>query len=414
MARAASTSAEDAGDDAAPPAPAQPRLSPHRVLALYRFVPITASDLASLREELGSFLRSAGARGTILLAPEGVNGTISYPVEEEEEGEDDDAVLRYLRGHRYFGCDGDGDGDGDGGRPIFPLRTRISNSTSGHVFIRLKIKVKGEIVTLGPQGRGERGEAEAEAEAEAETDAGDGDAPAGGCGGGGCCELGPVDPLARVGTYVPPGPLWNDLLLDPDVAVIDTRNRYETEIGTFVNAVDPDTFSFAEFPGWVKKFAKGDGPLPNRKPPRAVAMFCTGGIRCEKSTSYVLSRNLFPPDVPVYHLEGGILGYLATVPRSASLWRGECFVFDRRVSLGHGLVPTGTYEACHGCRRPVSAFDRAGPDYVRGVCCRACRGDLADGQLERFRERQRQMDRVERGLAVGPHIHDPGEDVSGA
>jgi len=248
-----------------------------------------------------------------------------------------------------------------------------------------------------------------------------------------------VDPSESVGTYVKPGKDWDDLLLDPDVVVIDTRNRYETEIGTFMNAVDPDTFSFTEFPEWMRHFAEGikderdgkrssselicipsiddessntgtkqESPHLNRKP-KAVAMFCTGGIRCEKSTSFVLSAKLFPEDVPIYHLEGGILAYLANVPEEESMWRGECFVFDQRVSVKHGLVPSDKFSSCHGCRRPVSAFERAGLDYVQGVCCKHCRDDLTDKQLERFRERQRQQDLIDRGIVQKPLFYDPKE-----
>jgi len=371
----------------------------HRILALYKFVKIPQEDLASLRVEVETNLRSTNARGTILLAPEGINGTISYPLADDKDN-DTDPVLNFLQSHKYFNG----------------LRIRISQSHSGHVFHRLKIKVKKEIVTLGcdrDTGASERIE-------------------------GGCCRA--VDPTVSVGTYVKPGKDWDALLMDPDVVVIDTRNRYETEIGTFVNAVDPDTFSFTEFPSWMQKFASGikderdsktvlkeptklavgndDGaayaegkPKQLNRKPKAVAMFCTGGIRCEKSTSFVLSRKFFPEDIPVYHLEGGILGYLDTVPESESMWRGECFVFDQRVSVKHGLVPSDTYSSCHGCRRAVSAADRAGPDYVRGVCCKHCRGELTDKQLERFREREKQMNMVERGL-VDKHIHDPNENTA--
>lgn len=272
------------------------------------------------------------------------------------------------------------------------------------MFHRLKIKQKDEIVTIGC----DRPPVTATA-----TDC---------CA---CSSSSAVDPTLAVGKYIKPGKDWDDLLLDPDVVVIDTRNRYETEIGTFVNAVDPDTFSFTEFPEWMRQFAEGikderDGKRSSLElvsvpsianPPKAVAMFCTGGIRCEKSTSFVLSRKLFPEDVPIYHLEGGILAYLANVPEEESMWRGECFVFDQRVSVKHGLVPSEKYHACHGCRRPVSNFDRTGPDYVHGICCKHCRGDLTDKQLERFRERQRQQDLIDRGIVQKPLFHDPKEET---
>ena len=381
---------------------------PHRILALYRFVKIPQHELPALKADLETTLRMARARGTILLAPEGINGTISYPLPAGDDGKYDDhkldKVLQYLQSHQYF-CG---------------LRTRISQSNGGHVFHRLKIKQKDEIVTIGC----DRPPVTATA-----TDC---------CA---CSSSSAVDPTLAVGKYIKPGKDWDDLLLDPDVVVIDTRNRYETEIGTFVNAVDPDTFSFTEFPEWMRQFAEGikderDGKrsslelvsVPsiadessntkqegsihlNRKPPKAVAMFCTGGIRCEKSTSFVLSRKLFPEDVPIYHLEGGILAYLANVSEEESMWRGECFVFDQRVSVKHGLVPSEKYHACHGCRRPVSNFDRAGPDYVHGICCKHCRGDLTDKQLERFRERQRQQDLIDRGIVQKPLFHDPKEET---
>ena len=386
---------------------------PYRILALYHFVKIPQNELPALKAEVETTLRMARARGTILLAPEGINGTISYPLPasddgdgDDDGGEDDDhkldKVLQYLQSHQYF-CG---------------LRTRTSLSNGGHVFHRLKIKQKNEIVTIGCD--------------RPPVTAADCCA---------CSSSSSVDPTEAVGTYIKPGKDWDDLLLDPDVVVIDTRNRYETEIGTFVNAVDPDTFSFTEFPDWMRQFAEGikderDGKrssselvsMPsiadessnthtkqersahlNRKP-KAVAMFCTGGIRCEKSTSFVLSRKLFPEDVPIYHLEGGILAYLANVPEEESMWRGECFVFDQRVSVKHGLVPSEKYHACHGCRRPVSNFDRTGPDYVHGICCKHCRGDLTDRQLERFRERQRQQDLIDRGIVQKPLFHDPKEE----
>ena len=419
----ASAESSSCGDDSACAGPistpAKADHPPYRILALYKFVKkIPRAELTSLKAEVETTLRSANARGTILLAPEGINGTISYPLPQvSENGTDDgddaderDAVLKYLQSHKYFGG----------------LRTRISQSNGGHVFHRLKIKQKNEIVTIGC----DRPAATTSTTGKTAKTPGGGDCCA-------CNENSSVDPTEAVGTYVKPGKDWDDLLLDPDVVVIDTRNRYETEIGTFINAVDPDTFSFTEFPDWMQQFAEGikderngkgvdtselvsmpkvgdessnnQGSLHLNRKPKAVAMFCTGGIRCEKSTSFVLSRKLFPDDVPIYHLEGGILAYLANVPEQESMWRGECFVFDQRVSVKHGLVPSDKYSACHGCRRPVSAFDRAGPDYVQGVCCKHCRGDLTDKQLERFRERQRQQDLIDRGIVKKPLFFDPKE-----
>lgn len=211
-------------------------------------------------------------------------------------------------------------------------------------FGRMKVKLKAEIVTMGqPE----------------------------------------VDPTARVGHYVAPED-WNALISDPDVAVIDTRNDYEVAIGTFRGAVDPATRSFREFPQWWEenreKFAG-----------KRIAMFCTGGIRCEKSTNFLLGQGINQ----VYHLKGGILKYLEEVPQDQSLWDGECYVFDGRVSVGHGLVP-GPYDSCHACRRPLSPEDKLRPEYERGASCHHCLAEYSEADRERFRERQRQMDLAER------------------
>lgn len=211
-------------------------------------------------------------------------------------------------------------------------------------FGRMKVKLKAEIVTMGQP---------------------------------------KVDPTARVGHYVAPED-WNALISDPDVAVIDTRNDYEVAIGTFRGAVDPATRSFREFPQWWEenreKFAG-----------KRIAMFCTGGIRCEKSTNFLLGQGINQ----VYHLKGGILKYLEEVPQDQSLWDGECYVFDGRVSVGHGLVP-GPYDSCHACRRPLSPEDKQRPEYERGASCHHCLAEYSDADRERFRERQRQMDLAER------------------
>jgi UPF0176 protein len=211
-------------------------------------------------------------------------------------------------------------------------------------FGRMKVKLKAEIVTMGQPD---------------------------------------VDPTARVGHYVAPED-WNALISDPDVAVIDTRNDYEVAIGTFRGAVDPATHSFREFPQWWEenreKFAG-----------KRIAMFCTGGIRCEKSTNFLLGQGINQ----VYHLKGGILKYLEEVPQEDSLWDGECYVFDGRVSVGHGLVP-GAYDSCHACRRPLSPEDKLRPEYERGACCHHCLAEYSDADRERFRERQKQMDLADR------------------
>src|SRR5690606_9204343 len=181
-----------------------------------------------------------------------------------------------------------------------------------------------------------------------------------------------------------------ELIADPDVIVIDVRNDYEVAIGSFEGAVNPHTRSFTEFPQWVDHQARDGGLLDPQKKPR-VAMFCTGGIRCEKSTAYLRSRGYDQ----VYHLEGGILKYLETVPRDDSSWQGECFVFDERVSVGHGLEP-GQYELCRACRLPLSAADKASSLYEEGISCPHCQGTHTPEQMQRFRERQKQVDLARR------------------
>jgi UPF0176 protein len=219
----------------------------------------------------------------------------------------------------------------------------VKLSTASHMpFHRLKVRLKREIVTMG------------------EPD---------------------INPLASSGTYVEPQE-WNALISDPDTIVIDTRNEYEVAVGTFAGAIDPKTASFRDFPKWfrgVREELLGSG-----KPPK-VAMFCTGGIRCEKSTAFLKQEGV----EEVYHLKGGILKYLETVPEEASLWQGECFVFDQRVTIGHGLQQ-GTHELCHGCRRPLSPQELASPLYEAGVSCAACHSERTEEQRASYRERHRQ------------------------
>jgi len=216
------------------------------------------------------------------------------------------------------------------------------SSASAMPFHRLKVRLKKEIVTMGQPG---------------------------------------IDPRGSAGTYVEPQD-WNALIRDPDTIVIDTRNDYEVAVGTFEGAIDPKTASFRDFPEWFRQ--QRETLLGAGRPPK-VAMFCTGGIRCEKSTAFLKQEGV----EEVYHLKGGILKYLETVPEEQSLWRGECFVFDQRVTIGHGLVE-GTHTLCHACRRPVDAEDHGSPLYEAGVSCPACHSERTEQQRASYRERHRQ------------------------
>jgi UPF0176 protein len=282
------------------------------VAALYHFTRFP--DPAALKPGLLDVCMANGVKGSLLLAPEGINGTIAGP----REGID--AALATIRA--LPGCEG--------------LEWKESFAES-MPFGRMKVRLKREIVTMGQPG---------------------------------------IDPLARVGHYVRPTD-WNALISDPDTVVIDTRNDYEVAIGSFRGAVDPGTRAFGAFPDWWQK--NRDSFAGKR-----IAMFCTGGIRCEKSTNYLLSQGV----EEVYHLKGGILKYLEEVPEAESLWQGQCFVFDDRVSVGHGLEPGGL-KACGACRRPVA--DEGHPAYEEGVCCAACVGEYNQADRARFRERHRQM-----------------------
>jgi UPF0176 protein len=289
------------------------------VAAIYKFARL--DDYEDLRVPLLELMRVCGVRGTILLAREGINGTIAGP------GEGVDRVLSHI--------------DSDARLAGLSLKKSCSEEQP---FKRTKVSLKKEIVTMGVDG---------------------------------------IDPCRLVGTYVEPRD-WNALISDPGVTVIDTRNHYEFELGTFENAVDPGTESFREFPQFV------DDQLDPAKHKR-VAMFCTGGIRCEKSTAYLKARGF----EEVYHLQGGILKYLEEVPESESLWRGECFVFDGRVSVTHDLEP-GRYGLCYACRQPISEADTQADTFEKGVSCPRCFGKVTDEQRERFRDRQLQVDLAEK------------------
>ena len=286
------------------------------VAALYHFTRF--EDPAALCGPLLDLCRMQGLCGTLLLAPEGINGTIAGP----RQGID--AALAHIRA--LPGC--------------ASLVWKESPAETPP-FGRMKVRLKREIVTMGQPG---------------------------------------VDPLAAKGHYVAPQD-WNALIEAPDVAVIDTRNDYEVQIGSFKGAIDPGTKSFRDFPEWWAQNAE-------RFRGKRIAMFCTGGIRCEKSTNYLISQGV--PEV--YHLQGGILKYLEDVPQTDSLWQGECFVFDQRVSLTHGLAP-GRHGLCHACRRPLAHEDRTRPEYEEGVSCHRCTDEYGPEDRARFRERQRQFDR---------------------
>ena len=285
------------------------------VAALYKFTPF--DDPAGLKPALEDTARAGGVRGTLLLAPEGINGTVAGP----RAGID--ALLAHIRD--LPGC--------------ADLEWKESSATL-MPFQRMKVRIKREIVTMGQPD---------------------------------------VDPTAAVGTYVSPED-WNALIASDDVAVIDTRNDYEVEIGTFEGAIDPETKSFGEFPAW---WEANKARFGNKK----IAMFCTGGIRCEKSTNYLIGQGV----ETVFHLKGGILKYLEEMPKENSLWQGECFVFDGRVSVGHGLEE-GSYDLCHACRRPLAEADKSRPDYEAGVSCHRCLDEFSTKDRARFRERQRQIE----------------------
>ncbi len=300
------------------------------VSAFYHFTPL--EDYASFKDALQHDLMEIGVMGTVLLASEGVNGTIAGTADAI-----DDAMARIRA---LPGCG--------------PLENKLSHADE-MPFYRLKVRLKKEIVTMGVPG---------------------------------------VDPNDLVGTYVEPAD-WNALIDDPNTVVIDTRNDYEVSIGTFKGAINPETEAFRDFPKW---FEDHRSELEGKR----VAMFCTGGIRCEKSTSFLKREGM--PDV--FHLKGGILKYLETVPQQDSNFDGECFVFDQRVSVKHGLE-LGSYDMCHACRFPITAEDKLSPAYVPGVSCPRCIDVVSPAQKKRFAERQRQIDLAKkRGEAhIGAEQH---------
>ena len=290
-------------------------MNPVVVSALYRFVSL--SDYQCLRQPLLDLCTKNDIKGTLLLANEGINGTVAG-----SRGAIDN-LLSFLRSDPR----------------LQPLQHKESYCDTAP-FYRMKVKLKEEIVTMGVQG---------------------------------------IDPNHVVGTYVKPHQ-WNQLIDDPEVTVIDTRNYYEVAIGSFKGAKNPNTNSFREFPDYVKLNLD---PQKHKK----VAMFCTGGIRCEKSTAYLKDQGF----EEVYHLEGGILKYLEEVPPAESRWQGECFVFDNRVSVDHELAQ-GSYDQCHGCRHPITEKDKLSEKYLLGVSCPRCYDHQAPEQKQRFQERQHQIE----------------------
>lgn len=287
---------------------------PFVVCALYKFVSLP--NFEQIRQPLLEVMEQNEVRGTLLLALEGINGTVSA----KREGID--ALLAWLE--KQPGLD-----------------NIVSKESFDETcpFYRTKVKLKKEIVTMGVEG---------------------------------------INPLEVVGSYVKPKD-WNALISDPDVVVVDTRNDYEIEIGTFKHAIDPKTKTFREFPEWAENNLN---PEKHKK----VAMFCTGGIRCEKSTAYMKEQGF----EEVYHLEGGILKYLEEVPKEETLWEGECFVFDNRVAVDHDLQK-GSYEQCHACRMPITEEEMLLEQYMEGVSCHHCHDSITDEQKARFAERQKQI-----------------------
>ena len=307
--------------------------------ALYKFVELP--DFAELQAPLLACCEAHGVKGTLLLAAEGINGTIAGLPEGVH------AVLAFLRND-----------------PRLASLEHKEAHAAKMSFYRMKVRLKREIVTLG---------------------------------------VPDVHPALMAGRYVKPQD-WDDLIAEPGLVLVDTRNDYEVAIGTFKGALNPATHSFSELPGWVDKEMAEGGKLAevNGKKPK-VAMFCTGGIRCEKSTAFLRAKGFDE----VYHLEGGVLKYLETMPQENSAWQGECFVFDERVSVGHGLNP-GDFTLCRSCRDPLSAEDRQSPLYELGVSCAHCHTKTSDEQKHGYRERQRQVSLAESRHESHIGVRQPG------
>lgn len=294
--------------------------TPHFLTAAF-YKFVDLPDYAERKPALLTFCEQHHVKGLILLAREGINSTIAGSPDGVR------AVLEFLRND-----------------PLLADLQHKESWSDKAPFYRMKVRLKKEIVTLNVPG---------------------------------------ISPIHMAGTYVKAAD-WNALISDPDVVVIDTRNDYEVEIGTFSGALNPNIKSFAELPAWVAR-ANPLGRTTGKKP--RVAMFCTGGIRCEKSTAYMRTQGY----EDVYHLEGGILKYLETIPPEQSLWHGECFVFDERVSVGHGLIP-GQHGLCRACRQPLEDDAITSPLFEAGVSCPRCHNSTSEAQKNSARERQRQWE----------------------
>ena len=287
-------------------------------IAFYQFVSLKNID--QLQAFILKFCQKNSIKGTILLASEGINGTISGDEKKIQK------FIEFIKEDSFF-------------KNNFKNLEHKESWASKNPFYRMKVRLKREIVALGVDG---------------------------------------ISPSKKVGEYVNPED-WNALIEDPNTIVIDTRNNYEVDIGTFKNAINPKTESFREFPSFVGKKLRD-----NKK--KKVAMFCTGGIRCEKATSLMLEEGF----EDVYHLKGGILKYLETIPKDKSLWEGECFVFDQRVAVTHGL-DEGQYDQCYACRHPLSPEELESNQYTKGISCPYCFNKLSDKKKAGVTERQKQI-----------------------
>tara|TARA_B100001093_G_scaffold269063_1_gene257236 strand:- start:149 stop:1108 length:960 start_codon:yes stop_codon:yes gene_type:complete len=299
----------------------------YKVAAFYNFSSIIDHEILLIKEELTHLATKQEIKGTILLAYEGVNGTVCGT---------ENAIVQFIETLEKL-------------LKVSEINVKYS-WTEKQAFRRFKARKKKEIVTIG---------------------------------------IKQVNPSKSVGKYIKAGE-WNEFLEDPSNVVIDTRNEYEIKIGNFKGALNPHTSSFREFPAWVQKHLK---PLIEENPSLKIGMYCTGGIRCEKATSFLIEEGFSD----VYHLEGGILKYLEDVSAEKSLWNGECFVFDQRVSLDHDLLP-GSHRMCHACGLPISPEDLKKPTYIKGLQCEACVDKFTDSDRARFAERQRQIDEIMKRL----------------